>query len=469
MLSRSALGYRTRAQAPGRSGRKAKRGTRIEWPRHLPKRITLREGVLALLLLTYIWRFHDLAPFVAPLRLAAIATVSSWIFLVLQPNLGRLGQAMVLPQIVLFMAWSAWLLLSVQTALDPTIAWDYVNGVHKGYVTMLLFMVATIASLRQVHLALIVHVFGALVIAFYYAKGGFALWGSPVSMYDVNDLALILNMTIPIAIYYALVEKHPGVQRAFWATAILFAVCALMTRSRGGFLTLGIVTFALMLRVRGLSWKVRIIPPVVLVVGFFFLPEDVSERLSTLFTASEDYNVTDEEGRIQIWTRAWGYMWDHPLLGVGANNFPIAERTLSEAARVGLSVRGFVTHNSFLQVGTESGVVGGLLFILMIFFAWQRLASLAKRFRRASAEEAREFVLLCQLLKISLLAYCVGGFFLSMGYSPYLMSLVAVIAGLELAAPRHALGPVGRRARLSAAPARPQTGVPSPRSSTGHS
>jgi hypothetical protein len=40
-----------------------------------------RTMLMGLLLLTYVWRFHDLSGLIAPLRLAAIATVGSWLYL----------------------------------------------------------------------------------------------------------------------------------------------------------------------------------------------------------------------------------------------------------------------------------------------------------------------------------------------------------------------------------------------------
>lgn len=400
------------------------------------KKIKPRTAILGLILLTYIWRFHDIAPGVGALRLSAISTLGSWVFLAIDTNPKRLGSSLGLPYVWAFLAWSIWILVSAQYALDSEVATSYWTGVHYTSATMFLFVMLSLKDLRFVQLAILANVGGAAIVSFFYAKGGYQTWGSPVPQYDVNEFALVLLMTLPFVIFFATSEKNSKIRMGFWALAVFMAVAILMTRSRGAFLTTGIIIGILLIRGRGLSLKARILPPIMLVVGFSFLPADVTDRLSTLFNPSEDYNATDEEGRIEIWKRGLGYLGDNPVFGVGANNFPIAEATLSPRAQAGFVERGFVTHNSFLQVASETGVPGGSLFIFMIVAALWRLRRLSQLYKRRKDPESQNYVVLCDMAQLSLISYCAAGFFLSMGYSVYLFALIAIVAGIELNAPK---------------------------------
>ncbi len=412
------------------------------WLDRFPRQIKLRPVVLGLIILTYVWRFHDLAPFIGPLRLAAISTVLSWVFLVFQPRWGTLSRAAKLPYVWAFLVWSVWILISAQYALNSAVANAYWQDVHLTSMTMFLFVLLSLEDLRHVQLAIVAHVIGAFIGAFFYAKGGFPTWGSPMPQYDVNEFALLLLMTLPFVIFFATTEENSKLRLAFWGLAVLMTIAVLMTRSRGGFLTTGVLLGILLVRGRGLSLKARILPPIVLLIGFSFLPADVTDRLSTLFNPSEDYNVSDEEGRVEIWKRGLGYLEDRPVFGVGALNFPIAEITLSARAQAGGIERGFVTHNAFLQVASETGVLGGGLFIFMIVSAMWRMRSLAGRYKKRPDPESQDFVLLCDMTQLSFVAFCVGGFFLSVGYGSMLLAMVAITAGVELNAPKGQTAPV---------------------------
>ncbi|MEX1258878.1 MAG: O-antigen ligase family protein [Gemmatimonadota bacterium] len=396
---------------------------------------TLRNGVLAALVLTYIWRYHDMAAILQPFRLAAIATVASWGYLVFEPRMSQLGRALKLPYVWMLVVWMLWVAATSPAAIDPDRAWDAWLNTHSKSLTMALFTLTCLVSFRAVRGLMAVHVLGAATLTYFYVKGGFPLWGTPVSMYDVNDLALLLNMVLPMTLYFAFSEKDTKIKAVLWIIAGMMAVSILMTQSRGGFLTLGLLLLVLWVRVRGIKWWVRLVPAIALVVGFFFLPASVQDRLSTLFSPTEDYNYADQEGRVEIWKRGMGYLADRPITGVGTLNFPVAEATLSPQAQRGLPAGARVSHNSFVEVATETGYPGIILYLgmfLTAFLALFRLRRTCARVRGSS--QAAELTLCADCLMLSLMAFCVGGFFLSMGYIAMLFSLFALIAGLEITA-----------------------------------
>jgi O-antigen ligase len=145
-----------------------------------------------------------------------------------------------------------------------------------------------------------------------------------------------------------------------------------------------------------------------------------------------DYNQTEESGRRQIWSRGIGYMLDNPLLGVGANNFVVAEGTLSPLAarqQFGVGVRWNAAHNSFVQIGAELGIPGLLIFIALLVSAVAGLIGSARQRRRNLAFRGRVLELR-QALTASLIGFVVGAFFLSLAYHEMLYTLIALAAGI---------------------------------------
>jgi O-antigen ligase len=126
-------------------------------------------------------------------------------------------------------------------------------------------------------------------------------------------------------------------------------------------------------------------------------------------------------------------MLQHPVFGVGPGNFQTAEGTLSPLAdrqQFGVGVRWNAAHNTYIQVGAETGVVGLLLFVAMIGSAF--LALSRSRLRGPDRADSRERqTQLAQVLTASLVGFVVGAFFLSLAYTEMLYTLIALAAALQ--------------------------------------
>jgi len=138
---------------------------------------------------------------------------------------------------------------------------------------------------------------------------------------------------------------------------------------------------------------------------------------------------------VQVWKRGLGYMMQHPVLGVGAGNFPTAEGTISPLIRTTPSGRGIKwmqAHNSFVEVGAELGVPGLLFFVLMLSSAFRALRDVGRSNPPGTTKEhSAPPTQLAQALTASLVGYVVGGFFLSLAYRDLLFVLLALIVGLR--------------------------------------
>jgi O-antigen ligase len=87
-------------------------------------------------------------------------------------------------------------------------------------------------------------------------------------------------------------------------------------------------------------------------------------------------------GRWSLWQGGLDVFTSHPVLGVGEGNFAEAAMKYSESVQAHSAhkdeVAG-VAHNTFLGVASQLGLVGLILFLGVLFFAFKTAAPLARR------------------------------------------------------------------------------------------
>lgn len=382
------------------------------------------------LILAYVWRFHALVPALEVLRISAILTLSSWALLIFRPGLKTLQTAATYPFVASYALLLLWAFVGYSFGLDPAGSLDSLQAVHIKNLVFLLFVVSTVTTFGRLKLALAANVLGAAVLSFYYIKGGTPTGWTPVSTYDRNDLALLFNMTLPIVLWFSMesTDRRATIAFRILGGALLFSV--LMSQSRGGFLGLGLMFLFLMFSQKKIKLSSRLAPLLVLLVGVFFLPAEAKERLSTLLTIEDDYNVDSPTGRLEIWKRGIGYASAYPLFGVGVDNFPLAERTLSDEARLHAgNWRGTVAHNSYVEIAAETGIPGAVLYLFMIGSAFVMLRRNRTRLVRASDDRLAPLIRLSDMLSASLLGFAFGGALLSTFRLSLLVVLLALISG----------------------------------------
>lgn len=173
--------------------------------------------------------------------------------------------------------------------------------------------------------------------------------GSPLG--DPNDLALFLSIPLSFAIAATLLATN-RFDRAFgFCTAGLTGYAILLTQSRGG-----LIGMLCMFAIFGLYLvKSRALLILALVVGapVLYAAMGISGRVSG--GAAEAGLGEAADIRIQLWWIGLRTILSDPLTGVGVANFPIIA-----AIYTGI---GWVTHNTWLEVAVESGLIGFALFM----------------------------------------------------------------------------------------------------------
>lgn len=242
---------------------------------------------------------------------------------------------------------------------------------------------------------------------------------------DANDLAAEVAFAIPFAI--GLMRGRRAVPRLALGAAIAFLLYVLLeTGSRGGVVAVAVSTLVLAL---GQAGARRYAALALLMVGGATMTAIAPAEFRTRFIAAyqgTDYNATSQFGREALWGRAFDYIRERPITGLGMANFPTIEGLSCQARRrQGLHEGGcpwMTVHNSYLQAASELGLPGGLLFVGFMASALGGAWPLW-RTRRGRAGPGHRPELLATMV-----GFAVSAFFLSHAYSYILFGLASLVA-----------------------------------------
>jgi O-antigen ligase len=144
--------------------------------------------------------------------------------------------------------------------------------------------------------------------------------------------------------------------------------------------------------------------------------------MNTISVSPQDGSA---QGRLMAWGAAVRMAADNPIFGVGAGHFPVMFGTTYKPAGVG-QIPWLTAHSIYFLVLGELGLPG--IAFLLTFIIWNLRANrqLAIEIAGQDSESARTASRLLAALSATMLAYAVGGAFLSALYYPH----VFVLAGL---------------------------------------
>lgn len=381
-------------------------------------------------------RLHEVVLLLQPFRLGYITTLAALValFRLQQPQAFRritasvAGRAFGVTVLVAF--------LGVPGSVWPSASVKFLQEIFVHIV--ILFVVMSLAfqdqrASRIILIALAIDVLVAALLPFLgRSEGGRFQIGYT---YDPNDTAAFFLAMVPWCIYLAMTEKGRFRLLAIGAVA-LSLLAVLKTGSRGGIV--GIVALAPFLLYLAPPRRRAPFIAALLVGGMVFGALVRSDnRLMMRFEKTfqkEDYNFTEDEGRIAVWTRGVGYYAANPLLGVGINGFPYQE--LQTKRNTGFGIRQTAAHNMYVQVAAELGTPGIVSLFAMLFGS---IASCA-RFKRKVKKQLeltgldpkleREY-LRASMAQAAVWAVASTGFFLSLGYSAITYFVIAAAIGVS--------------------------------------
>ena len=239
---------------------------------------------------------------------------------------------------------------------------------------------------------------------------------------DPNDLAAVLPPAIVLA--GALVADRG---KPIKAAAAVIAIGALVfglvaTESRGGMVAAAAVVVAGVLVAK--RRRMRAMALVGLVLGIAAIGFAVAPGAWERVTSFEDRG----NGRSELWSVAWQMAGDHPIRGVGINNFRVRSHDYAQTSGP-LEFAEFLTdepkvvHNVYLELLAETGILGLVLFLAVSIGCLRAGWLAAVRF---DVVGERSLATLSRAVAAGTVGMLVAAFFISNGTDKPLWLLLAL-------------------------------------------
>jgi putative inorganic carbon (HCO3(-)) transporter len=259
---------------------------------------------------------------------------------------------------------------------------------------------------------------------------------------DPNFYAQILVMSLPLAIYRVLDERTRNKKLYYLYSVFVLFIAIMFTYSRGAMLAL--VLIAVLIAVD------RKVPPhiIALTAATFFLvivpllPKEVSDRFSTLnflgqlgqgTSRSSVRSVGDEsfQGRTSEMIIAVQMFMDHPLVGVGFDNYPVVYQSYSKYLGIDTRTGQREAHSLYLEVGAETGLMGYIGMGGILITTILALNKASKMLLQAGRSDLNSWV---KGLRLGVYGYLFTSIFLHQGFPRYLWMLLALSTAAEAVA-----------------------------------
>lgn len=368
----------------------------------------------------YAWGFVVDAP------VAAIAAAGTLAGLLVTPDRQNPFKGTPVWWLFLFAIWMtvSWL-LGRDIAADQDL-WEKVAKIY-----LMIFVTLALLSTRF-HIM----VFAAVStgsIAFLAAKGGIftvmtggahRVWGPKGSFIEGNnEFALAAIMTIPLLHFLQLQLHKPWQRHAITIVMAFTAAAAIGSHSRGALLAIAAMSAVFWWRSsqKGLIGALILLGAVVLLP---FMPQEWWERMDTIQTYETDGSAM---GRLNAWAVAIGVAKDQFFgsgMGYLYRDYFLQYGIIDDIPRA--------AHSIYFQVLGNHGFFGLFLFLGILISSYR----LAGKLRRAPRDnpDTRWVSDLGGMIQVSLVAYMVGGSFLSLAYfdMPYNLMILAVLANVWL-------------------------------------
>jgi probable O-glycosylation ligase (exosortase A-associated) len=311
------------------------------------------------------------------------------------------------------------------SAVDPT---RYVE-----YVKIVFIAIFTTSVIRtREHLRMLVWVI-AMCFAFYGVKSGaagivklgnvFIKRGPGGMLEDNNDFALALAMSVPLLVHLGTSEQRAILRKGLFVMIPLTMITVVLTRSRGGTLSMGMMSAVLIWRSRN-----RLLGVIVAIFAAGALvalaPAEYIERIKSI----KDYETEGSAAsRLKAWRVAGRMIEDNPITGVGFRRFQMNYLTYEpNPSPDQLAGEGtIVAHNSYLQIWAECGTPAFLLYMGLLFLSlfdiW-RVRALAK------ARYHSSWILsYCTMFEAVLLTFMLGSIFLNRAHFDLIYHYFAIV------------------------------------------
>ena len=335
-----------------------------------------------------------------------------------------------------------WMLISTifNLRLDSDYAWFKYREFVK-VILLFVFITLTVHNKKSIDtivwaIVLSVSAYAAMeATKFLLSFGGHEIVGRPGILEDRNDIAVAINMCLPLVLYLWSESQHKMVKLGLLILAALNVVAIVGTYSRGGFIGLVVLLFAIWLK-SNRKFLYVILTIISLPLLYSAAPASWKERQSSVETAStQDGSFI---GRLWAWKIATLIAIENPITGGGfkattdillwntyANETPSFGPINTPPIPQGQSPK--AAHNIYFQVLGSAGFVGLFIFLMMLLKGYLTCRTCAKHVNK----DAEWHNNLAKAISLSLIAYGITGLNVSLAYFELVYALIALIAVLN--------------------------------------
>jgi len=275
----------------------------------------------------------------------------------------------------LLIALVAWIGLSCFWSIDPEFSivrattflqlmflawmvWELAPGQDRIKQLIQAFVLGTIpTSASTVYNALIGRT-AADLYASAYGSGGPAGTRFAAGEFNANDLGLILAISVPMSAYLLTGNTRIWLRVVCGIQLLLVIPSVLLTGSRGSTIALTpafVCAGAMFWRWQGPRWMVAMLILALLAGAIVTLPQETWTRLLSSGKEVAQGTLTH---RTTLWSLAAETFREAPFTGVGSGAF-------QQMSSLALG-RALVTHNTYLSILAELGIIGALIFISLL-------------------------------------------------------------------------------------------------------
>jgi O-antigen ligase len=377
---------------------------------------------------------HETFPILDPLHLPLLAALLALAaYVVDRVNRGR-SLTVREPEIHLVILLLALALLSVPTSHWPGGSFSIVINIFAKSIMIFWLLANVLTTARRLRAMLwllaLCSTVPALVVIKNYRAGRFMEAEPRVEGYtglsaNPNDLALLLNIIIPLAIGL-LIGTRSRVSRVLLSLVVLLCVAGVtVTKSRGGFIYLVTSVVVSLILIRGA--RLRLVP-VVLVV--FLCMTGVEGFFGRMETIGDVETPGSGQERWDDMKKAWGIMLQNPVhgVGIGQNTLALNDKGTSWGR----------VHNVYLEIGSELGIAGLVVYLLLVRHCLRSLKTAVEIWRG----QRLQLYYLTQGLRISFIGFVVAANFYPIAYNFPFYYLAGLAVAVKVLARKHRRLPV---------------------------
>lgn len=252
-----------------------------------------------------------------------------------------------------------------------------------------------------------------------------------------NDLAAHLLLGLPFLLFITMDSKRNRLLRVVILGAIGYGLWVILgTASRGALVAI-VAVVVFFLWYASLRQRVGVLLCGALLGAIYAvaLPHATTTRLTTLFGQEQQEAAESATMRAYLFKKSVQFTMEHPLFGVGADQFSNYEGKTSQTK--GEHGMWHVTHCTWTQVSSECGIpalifyVGGLVSALLL---------VARTFRAARSEGQTDIANACFCYLLAMTGFLVAATFLATAYAYYFPAMIGLAVAMSFAARQQMAG-----------------------------